>query len=188
MVGSAAGAGVNKRMNYCFQCGKVLVDQAQDGRVRLTCPDCGWTHYDQLKVSAASLVEMDGTILLVRRSTDPWRGYWYLPAGYVEADEDPADAALRELSEETGLHGYHPEITGTYYFDDDPRGNGVLLVYKIQVFGGSIQENDEVDAAGFFGPAEFPEKITGAGHERAIRDWATRQTGWRNKWHQAPRH
>jgi hypothetical protein len=37
----------------------------------------------------------DGRLLLLQRSRDPWRGAWNLPAGYVEADEDPARAAGR---------------------------------------------------------------------------------------------
>lgn len=158
-------------MNHCFQCGTGLNEMILDNRVRLACPNCGWVHYDQLKVSAAAQVESDGCLLLVRRSQNPWRGCWYLPAGFVEADEDPAQAALRELLEETGLIGSDPEIIGSYYFDDDPRGNGVLLVYRCGLISGRLIESNEVDRAEYFSAVNLPEPLTGAGHERAIHAW-----------------
>lgn len=55
------------------------------------------------KVAAAVLIEKDGRVLLVRRANEPYRGLWTLPAGFVNGNEDPAEAAARECLEETGL-------------------------------------------------------------------------------------
>lgn len=49
------------------------------------------------------MTNADGALLLVRRSVDPWRGHWDIPGGFCEEDELPADAAVREVFEETGL-------------------------------------------------------------------------------------
>ena len=57
----------------------------------------------------AVLVEDDGQVLLVRRANEPQRGLWTLPAGFVDAGEDPVLAAERECLEETGLR---VKITG----------------------------------------------------------------------------
>ncbi len=156
---------------YCFQCGQRLEPALQEGRLRQACPVCGWVYYPQLKVSAAALVEKDGKILLVRRKQEPWAGCWYLPAGYVEADEDPILAAGRELREETGLSAIAEEVFGLYYFDDDPRGNGLLIVYRCAYQGGEPCASPETEQGDFFAVETLPVPLAGAGHERAVRDW-----------------
>lgn len=146
-----------------------------DERVREVCPDCGWVNYPQLKVSAAALVVNHGRILLLQRAYEPWKGCWYLPAGYVESDESPSAAAARETFEETGLRVVAKKLSNIYYFDDDPRGNGVLIVYQCDLKGGTMLGNREVLMCGFFSPQDLPAPLTGAGHQNAIRDWLAKQ-------------
>jgi 8-oxo-dGTP diphosphatase len=164
-------------MGFCYLCGKPLVVEMIDAYEREVCPTCEWVHYQQLKVSAAALVESDRNLLLVKRGFDPWKGCWYLPAGYVEANEDPANAAVRELFEETGLIAQPGEVRGVYFFDDDPRGNGILIVYRCQVTGGQLKLNLESVEANYFSSNNLPGPLTGAGHERAIKDWLGNSLG-----------
>jgi 8-oxo-dGTP diphosphatase len=49
-------------------------------------------------------------ILLVTRGRDPFKGYLALPGGYIEYNESPEEAVLRELKEETGLTGYNVQL------------------------------------------------------------------------------
>ena len=51
------------------------------------------------------MVVVEGSILLVRRGRPPQVGRWSVPGGHVEPGETPEAAVLRELNEETGLHG-----------------------------------------------------------------------------------
>ncbi|MEJ2210580.1 MAG: NUDIX domain-containing protein [Anaerolineae bacterium] len=142
MGGRAAFARLIPRLRrnklYCLECGTQLEERSLEGRQRLVCPACGYVHYPQLKVGAGSLLIHDGRLLLVQRGpqASAFPGTWCLPAGYCEADEPPALTAIRETEEETGLEVHISCMSGTYYFDDDPRGNGVLLVYEAEVAGG----------------------------------------------------
>ena len=74
----------------------------------VTCDECnGWLN-PALAVDAA--VQRGEEILLIQRKFPPMAGYWALPGGFVERDEDPLIAVLRELEEETGLIGSNPEL------------------------------------------------------------------------------
>lgn len=140
-------------------------------RERETCPHCDWIYYPQQKLSAAGLVLKNDRLLLVRRAFDPWKDCWYLPAGFVEVDEEPSEAARREVLEETGLHVRVSRLLNGYFFDDDPRGNGFLLVYACHIREGELILTPETNEAGFFSRETLPRPLAGAGHERAIQDW-----------------
>ena len=157
--------------HFCFQCGQQLETQRVDYRDREVCPACDWVYYAQLKVGAAMLIERDNQLLLLQRNHEPWKGSWMLPAGYVEADEDPQDAAHREVLEETGLIVELSEFIKAYYFSDDPRGNGVAFVYKANSISGEIQLNEESSAAQYFLWQEIPSYLTKGGHDQIIAEW-----------------
>ena len=140
-------------------------------RSRSTCPACGWIYYEQLRVGVGAIIERDGRILLLRRATDPWRGHWNLPAGFVEADEAPSCAVEREVWEETALEVQESELIEAFYYDDDPRGNGVFLVYACDIVDGVLHNNFESTELRFFASHDIPDRLCGAGHARAIRAW-----------------
>jgi ADP-ribose pyrophosphatase YjhB (NUDIX family) len=150
-----------------------------DGRLRPVCPACGHIAYHQLKVGAGVLVEREGALLLAQRSPESkaFPGTWNLPAGYCEADEPPPSAAAREAAEETGLEVQVGRLVDIYFFDDDPRGNGLLLVYEAAAEDGDLvrdrwrPESTEVKAAGFYPADQLPEPLCGGGHDRAIEAW-----------------
>ena len=157
--------------HYCYQCGAELELRLLDHRERETCPNCGWVHYLQLKVGAAVIIEQDGKLLLLQRAHEPWKGSWMVIAGYVEADEDPKDAAKREVREEASLDVELSDLYKTYYYDDDPRGNGVVFVYNAMKVSGELHLNNEATDARYFAPDEIPEYLTRAGQDKIIYEW-----------------
>lgn len=98
-------------LNYCPSCGGQLEDRYLEGRSRAYCSNCEQPVYRNAKPCAGVLVVDDSELLLVQRSNPPAVGSWSLPAGYLEIDESPATAAVRELHEETGISVQKADIT-----------------------------------------------------------------------------
>jgi ADP-ribose pyrophosphatase YjhB (NUDIX family) len=71
-----------------------------EDRERLTCADCGFIAYENPKIVTGSVVTQDGKVLLCRRAIEPRRGFWTIPAGYMEMNETVEEAARREAREE----------------------------------------------------------------------------------------
>ncbi len=146
-------------------------------RSRMVCRVCARTVYAHLRVGAGVLIQRDGELLLLQRSpdADAFPGAWNLPSGYCEADEPPPVAAAREAAEETGLQVRVERLANVCYFDDDPRGNGLLLVYEAAAVGGELRvDGNEAVAAGYFHPDRLPEPLCGGGHDHAIEAWQAR--------------
>jgi ADP-ribose pyrophosphatase YjhB (NUDIX family) len=143
-------------LNYCPHCGHALEDREAFGRVRRFCRACDQLVFREHKIAAGVLVEREGKVLLVRRRMEPGRGTWTFPAGFVDFDEDPAEAAARECLEETGLK---VEITGLLDViagQEHARGADVVIVYLARSTEGELQAGDDVDQAAFFAHDQLP--------------------------------
>jgi ADP-ribose pyrophosphatase YjhB (NUDIX family) len=71
-----------------------------DSAARYVCGQCGHIHYANPKVVVGSVVVDDDRIMLCRRAIEPRKGYWTLPAGFLEEFETAEDGARREAREE----------------------------------------------------------------------------------------
>ena len=69
-------------------------------------------------------------VLLIRRSSTPFKGKWALPGGFVEMNEDLDVAAARELAEETGIRNvYHEQLHAFGSPKRDPRERVITIAY-----------------------------------------------------------
>jgi len=111
---------------------------------------------DRRPVPAAGVVCFRGDeVLLIRRGTPPREGEWSLPGGRIEWGERAADAALRELREETGCEG---EIVGLVDVVDGLIGDRhyVLIDYAVRWTSGEPKAGDDAREARFVTAAELP--------------------------------
>lgn len=141
---------------FCPVCGSLLEARLVFGKTRPACPVCGYIHFNDPKVAAGVLVEQDGKVLLVRRVNEPQQGLWSFPAGFIDAYEDPAEAARRECLEETGLEVEITGLLGVIGGREHERGADIVIVYRAAVSGGVLQPGDDADQAAFFPRSELP--------------------------------
>jgi ADP-ribose pyrophosphatase YjhB (NUDIX family) len=89
-------------MRFCPNCAGPGTQQVPDGDhlPRSVCTACGAIHYRNPKLIAGCVPEHGGRILICRRAIEPRRGYWTVPAGFMEVGETLQQAAARECQEE----------------------------------------------------------------------------------------
>jgi ADP-ribose pyrophosphatase YjhB (NUDIX family) len=89
-------------MKFCPSCGAPVTQRIPPGDhlPRAVCTACGTVHYRNPRLIAGCVPEHEGRILLCRRAIEPRRGYWTIPAGFMEVGETLQQAAARECMEE----------------------------------------------------------------------------------------
>jgi 8-oxo-dGTP diphosphatase len=156
---------------FCSVCGSKTETRLVGKQSLSACPECDRIFFRNPKVVVTALIEEEGRVLLVLRDIEPGRGLWGLPGGYVDWDEHPHDAVVRECLEETGavvepltLLPVQHVITG----DDGI----VILAYRARLIGGDVRARDEVQQVGWFGPGAMP-PVAFASHRRILQQWTT---------------
>ena len=144
-------------MKYCSDCGSEVSLQIPEGdsRERHVCGECGTIHYINPRIIAGTLPVFDDKILLCRRAIEPRKGFWTLPAGFMENGETTEQAAARETVEEAQAK---LNIHGLYTVFNLPHISQVYLFYRGDVLNGEYgigQESLEVE---LFAEEEIPWK------------------------------
>lgn len=131
----------------------VLTVPEGDNRERMVCPDCGFINYENPKVVVGAVCLWQEQFLLCRRAINPRRGYWTLPAGYLELNESTMAGAMREAWEEAEAR---ITIDGLLAVYDIPRISQVQLIYRARLLDEAIQAGQESLEVGLFGWEEIP--------------------------------
>jgi ADP-ribose pyrophosphatase YjhB (NUDIX family) len=117
------------------------------------------TGYATPKVDVRGVVFRESKLLLVREKSD---GRWSLPGGWADVCESPAENAVREIYEESGLLTRALKILAVFDRSKHPHEPPFAFhVYKIfvlcSIIGGKETPSSETDSVGFFGETEIPE-------------------------------
>ena len=156
---------------FCIRCGTKLVRRKVEKRVRPVCPECGYVAFQNAKPAVGLLLERDGEVLLVRRERAPYKGYWDIPGGFLEAEESAKEGAKREAREETGLRIAVDGLLGVYH---DKSGDDYTfnVYYRAHPVGGREKAGDDASELRWFPTRAIPRRIAFPGHTRAVlRDW-----------------
>ena len=88
---------------FCPNCGgEYLVDKIPEGdtHIRQVCQSCNYIVYENPKIVVGSVCTFKNKFLMCKRAIEPQKGFWTLPAGYLENNESAEEGAVREAYEE----------------------------------------------------------------------------------------
>ena len=153
---------------FCPGCGKELIWEERAGKNYWVCPAGDFVHYNNPVPVVAALVEHEGAVVLAHNKA--WPPDWFgLITGFLEANETPEDAVLREVEEELNLKGRIVGMIGVY---TSFKLNQLYVAYHV-VAEGNIVLNEELDAYRRVAPADLKPWPFGTG--LAVKDWLARR-------------
>ena len=128
-------------MKYCPECKSDLSNKYRDGEERLVCinEECNYVVWNNPVPVVAAVVELDGSYIIARNAEWP-EGIFSVIAGYLEKDETPEQAVIRECEEELGLSGVVVRYIGNYSFFEK---NQLIIAYEVKA-SGVIEINHEL--------------------------------------------
>ena len=154
---------------YCSRCAAPLTTRVVEDRSREVCPNCGTVFYrNPLPVAASVVLNEDREVLLVKRKRDPHKGMWCLPIGFAEMNETIAQAAQRELKEETGVEGQVLRLIDADSFDSDHYGDLLIVSFEMQKVGGTELAGDDAEAVSYF-PLNWLPKLAFSSNDKALK-------------------
>lgn len=128
-----------------------------DDRERMICAECGFILYDNPKIVVGSVVRFGARrgerILLCRRAINPRKGFWTLPAGYLELNESTTAGAEREAWEEARAR---IDIEGLLAIYDIPRISQVQLIYRARLVDEAVAAGPESLEVALFAWDDIP--------------------------------
>ncbi len=144
-----------EQIRFCSQCGTPVdtVIPEGDSRARQVCPACGHIHYINPKLVVGSLAIWQDRILLCRRAIEPRRGFWTLPAGFMETDETLGEAAARETLEEACAR---VRLRSLQTIVNIPHINQVHVFYLADLLDGIFSPGSESLETRLFSEHEIP--------------------------------
>ncbi|MEO3428085.1 NUDIX hydrolase [Pelagibius sp. CAU 1746] len=124
-----------------------------DDRPRLVCADCGFINYENPKIVVGSVAAWEGRILLCRRAIEPRRGFWTLPAGYMELNERAEEGARREAWEEARARLEIDQLLAVYSI---PRISQVQLIFRARLTSPQVAAGPETLELDLFDWRDIP--------------------------------
>jgi 8-oxo-dGTP diphosphatase len=126
------------------------------------------------KTSTALVPYPDNKILLIKRNTIPFKGYWALPGGRMDPGETVEQTIVREVKEETGLDVIIVRKVGEYVekgVKDDVDYEYYPTCFVVKPVGGEIKKQEsEIQEINLFNLNELPKPLAFV-HEEMIKDY-----------------
>ncbi|MCB9391250.1 MAG: NUDIX domain-containing protein [Calditrichaeota bacterium] len=128
-----------------------------EGRVRPACSGCGHIVYLNPLPAVAAVLLQSGRVLLIRRGVEPGAGLWALPSGFMEQDESPEQAVVREVLEETNVQCVPGRLLGATTHHDHVFGHVLVLAFAARFADGDLRAGDDAREALWFDTQNLPD-------------------------------
>ena len=150
-----AGMLFSRRIEHCQVCGTPVEHKvpADDNRERAVCPACQHIHYVNPLNVVGTLPVWGEQVLLCKRNIEPRKGFWTLPAGFMELGETTEEGAARETDEEAGAR---IEMQGLYCVLNVVSAGQVHLFYRARLLDTDFNPGPETMEAQLFHQNEIP--------------------------------
>jgi len=142
-------------IRYCTCCGNSIsvLTPPGDTLPRKVCTSCGHIHYENPRLVVGCIAEWQEKILLCRRAIEPQKGYWTLPAGFMENGETTLQGAQRETVEEAGAS---IRIDAPFAMVSIAHINQVHLFYRGELIDGDYSAGEESLEVELFATHQIP--------------------------------
>ena len=156
---------------YCPTCKSDLQFKTFEDRQVLGCTQCSFLFWNNPRPVVSALIIQNNNVLLIKRKSEVYNGYWSLPGGIINYLEEPEEALSREISEETGIQVVKGRLIDAYLIVYAPNGLGkspshtsIDLIYSCHIKGVITclkhrYSNSEVEDVGVFPINQLPKLI-----------------------------
>jgi ADP-ribose pyrophosphatase YjhB (NUDIX family) len=124
-----------------------------DNRERFVCTDCATIHYQNPRIVTGCLPVWDNRVLLCRRAINPRKGYWTLPAGFLENGETISAGAARETAEEANARVTDLQLYTVFSL---PHISQAYMFYRAQLADLAFSAGAETLAVDLFDESSVP--------------------------------
>ncbi len=140
---------------YCPRC---QTEFSKNSNRLLICPNCKFKQYlNPVPCNGVIIVNEKNQIMLVKRKSEPKKGYWDLPGGFIEPGESFEESVKREIKEELGIEIEMTKLVGIYndyYLYEGVNIPTFGVVVEAKIKSGELSINDDITDYQFFNKAE----------------------------------
>ena len=142
-------------IKYCNQCGHQVKYQTPEGdnKPRAVCQNCFYVQYENPLIVTGCIIEHEGRILLGKRTIEPRKNCWNIPAGFLENGESTQAGAIREVKEEVLANVKNIELFGVYSIIQRSQ---VHIYFRAQLDSSDFGPGAETSDVQFFEPENIP--------------------------------
>ena len=138
-----------QHISFCSLCGANTHYEIPEGdnRKRPVCSRCGEVHYTNPSTVAGAVAIYGSRFLLCRRNIEPRSGFWTIPAGYLELNEDLMNGAIRESEEEANAQIEIRRLLAIYSI---PHISQTQVIFLADLTSPDVSAGEESEEVGLF--------------------------------------